>query len=554
MRNDKLSHEERDVVLNNESLHRYLVSLEKGRPETPRSWLYEKDATPEVTLDHWMKILKSLENGTDFEKEVFQFDTSQLEKWGPQGHVLPISKLMDVVEEGFKLGSSPKPKIFDSKDWKMAKSLLSRDLARRTGGALRPAPYSRVLDDMRARDTLESNSGWPLFARRNLPEVVSASVADAESGQWKTYPAIALFRNYNNKTRLVWMFPMSANLVEGSYFQPLQSSLINYDLRYPAIEQNGNSELAPWHGFEWCRRSISSVYNMPKEHLQPTLAASDFSSTDAHFTVHQTMEVFDVIKHCFQKRYWHGLEESLLHMQSIPLVVGEDSKITGLHGVSSGSNWTNFIETIFDMLLGEYVSITMKPSFANSPQYLSHERVWHAECRYAIGDDMLWYCHWFDEGFAAQLEDVGKAVGQVIKKEKTTNDPGKVKTLQRLFQRGYNRPDGYTRGVYSTIRALKSSVYPERFHKPKLWSSDMFCARQYMILENCVDHPLFEQFVKFVVHGQRDLIPFAKKSTHELDDILRKTKLLPGFNPTYNQERRDTSLGSFESIKIASKL
>jgi hypothetical protein len=348
---------------------------------------------------------------------------------------------------------------------------------------------------------------------------------------------------------------MSANLVEGSFFQPLQSALIKYDLRNPGILDAGLSEFAPWHGFEWCRRAISNVYNHDYSHtrLIPTLAASDFSSTDAHFTHWQTHEVFDVIKYCFQKQYWSALEESLMHMQSIPLVIGEDSQLTGLHGVSSGSNWTNFVETIFDILLGVYVDYFMQPSQSNSLDHTTN-RKWHARCKYAIGDDMLWYCDWYDEGFAEQLEEVGKAAGQVIKREKTTNDPGKVKTLQRLFQRGYNRSDGYTRGVYPTIRALKSSVYPERFHKPKLWSSDMFCARQFMILENCVDHPLFEQFVKFIVHGQKDLIPFSKKSAHELDEILRKTKLLPGFNPTYNQERRDTSLASFESIKIASKL
>lgn len=555
MRNDKLSREERDVIQNNENLHRYLVSLEKGRPETPRSWLYEQDESPEVTLNNWLEQLKVLENGSDFEKEVFHFDTSQLEKWGPQGRVLPIKQLMDIVEEGFKLGDPPRPAIFRSRDWEFAKDMVSRELARRTGGALRPAPYNRVIDDMRVRDTLESNSGWPLFATRKTPEVVSASVADAESGAWKNYPAIALFRNYNNKTRLVWMFPMSTNLVEGSFFQPLQSALLRYDLRFPLVVERGFSEFAPWHGFEWCRRSISRVYNdAPAGRFQPTLAASDFSSTDAHFTHWQTQEVFDVIKHCFQKQYWRALEESLMHMHSIPLVIGEDSQLSGLHGVSSGSNWTNFVETIFDIILGEYVEFTLAPSNARSQEYLSHDRVWHARCRYAIGDDMLWYCDWYDEGFSEQLEEVGKAVGQVIKAEKTTNDPGKVKSLQRLFQRGYNRPDGLTRGVYSTIRALKSSVYPERFHKPKLWSSDMFCARQFMILENCVDHPLFEQFVKFIVHGQRDLIPFAKKHPRELDEILRKTKLLPGFNPTYNQERRDTSLASFESIRIASQL
>lgn len=516
----KLTEKELSVISSNNGLQRYLESLLKGRKATPRSWLYEQQS-PEEVLENWKQKLSLLESGSTPEQEVFQFDTSQEEKWGPQGEVKPISDLMEIVEQGF--GSSPKPKAFSDKVWAAAKRVVTDALFAQGVQKLRPASYSHVIDDMRARDTLESNSGWPLFTRRNKPEVVASSIADAESGAWKEYPAIALFRNYNLKTRLVWMFPMSTNLVEGSYFQVLQSAMMKRGIEF----------LAPWTGFEEVRAIVTDRYDKGWY-----LMASDFSSTDAHFTLAATMEVCDVIEQCFQQPYRAGLRDSLIHMHKIPLVISPTEQMIGDHGVSSGSNWTNFIETIFDWILSEYVHLKRRGLSG----------------LYAIGDDMAWATRTYDKEFAHYLERVGKAVGQEIKADKTTNDQDKLKSLQRLFIRGYRRPDGLLRGVYSTIRALKSSVYPERFHDPRKWSSDMFCARQYMILENCVDHPLFEEFVKFVVHGQKDLIPFAHKSRGQLQRILRESKLLPGLNPTYNQERRDRSFAEFESIRIASTL
>nr|AVX53271.1 RNA-dependent RNA polymerase [Marmot picobirnavirus] len=551
MKTTSLTQQEREVIALNDSLGRYLESLSTGRAATPRSWLYEGDPTPEVTLDNWMRILGRLKTGTEYEREVYQFDISQLEKWGPQGQVAPLEDLMPIVEEGFMLADSKKPPVFNSQEWQDAKEATFWDL---NAFSLRPASYQHVLDDMRARDTLESNSGWPLFQRRNSKEVVAASISDAEDGSWKRYPAIALFRNYNQKTRLVWMFPMSTNLVEGSFFQPLQSAIIKSRTSW-----KWKGVFAPWFGFEACRKEITQVYRdmagVHKNDPNRTVAASDFASTDAHFTIWHTLEVYDIIKHCFQKQYWTALRESLVHMHSIPLVIGKDSQLAGLHGVSSGSNWTNFVETIFDIAFGHYVALTVGQHAPGGPITYQQERTildsdFMAKCMYAIGDDMTWLCDRYDEKFAELLEEAGREVGHVIKAEKTTNYYNKVKTLQRLFQRGYNRPDSQCRGVYSTVRALKSSVYPERFHKPKLWSSDMFCARQFMILENCVDHPLFEEFVQFVCRGQKDLIPFAKNPASKLKTITRETKLLPGFNPTYNQEKRDQALSTFQSVDV----
>lgn len=523
----KLPNEFLAVISKNDGLKAYLSNLKLGRNYTPRSWLYEQVKDPDDILKMWLQKLSVLERGDHFEQNVFQFDTSQMKKWGPQGGIAPIQDLMkEIIMPTFAGSHSPAPKAFDSKTWDSAKSTCYRDFQLANVGLLRPASYSSVVVDMRARDTLESNSGWPDFTRRNKPAVLKAALAAAADGEALTYPAIALFRNYNQKTRLVWMFPEAENILEGSFCQPLQSRIINSDL--------STWFYAPWKGFEEVRKVVTESYRVGK-----FLTASDFSSTDAHFQLSATRQAFEILQLLMQRRYSQDMWATLERMHSIPLLIGSDEMITGYHGVSSGSNWTNFIETIFDHIFSCYVQRKTR----------MHT---HGIC--AIGDDMLWESDKYDDALDRKLEQYGKEVGQLVNAEKVTNDPDKVKFLQRLFQRGYRRSDGLLRGVYSTVRALKSSVYPERFHKPQVWSSDMFCARQYMILENCVDHPLFEEFVKFVVEGQKDLIPFARKSETELDRITRQTKLIPGFNPTYNQEKRDSSLAEFESIKYARTL
>lgn len=487
----------RDVIRNNRGMELYLRSLAKGRPFTPRSWLYES-MEPDDVLHVWLRKLNPLAAGTEFERNVYQFDISQLEKWGPQGGIAPIDALLEEkVYPSFAEHSLVSG--FSSARWQRAKRRVKEEI-RRLGGynSLTPRSYSAVIDDMRSRDTLESNSGYPDFARRNLNSVRNNAIKAAENGSWKRYPAIILFRNYNNKTRPVWMYPMAANLVEGSFVQPLQDWIVKHQIAF----------FDPWVGFERVRRSVTHAYESGRY-----LAASDFTSTDEHFRMSATEEVFDVIKVFFPQRYHELLHESLVYMHNIPLIIGPDRMIKGEHGVSSGSNWTNFIETIFDWILGYYAD----------EEYVG---------LYGIGDDMTWASAQYSPTFADTLASAGEAVGQIIKAEKTTNDPNKVKSLQRLFQRGYMTKDGMVRAVYPTIRALKSMVYPERFHNPKLWSSDMFCARIFMILENCVDHPKFEEFVEWTVHGQKDLIPFAKQKPETLDRIQRETKLLPGFNPT----------------------
>lgn len=515
-------------------LRRYLEGLSQEHGHTPRSWLYDGDGDnpfmePDQVLHAWLDTLSTLEKSDDqLLRNVYQFDTSQIEKWGPQGGHAPIKELMPIIEEGYSMGNdASRTPAFGSSEWAEAKANIAKKYRAAGAVSLRPASYESVIEDMQVRDTLDSKSGWPQNMPRKDESVRAKAIADAESGKWREYPAIALFRNYNAKTRLVWMYPMATNLVEGSFFQPLQSVLMNSRL--------AESFFSPWKGFEQVRSVVTNAYRRGF-----VVSASDFSSTDAHFQKSATAEVADVIEQCFQFKYRAELRESLMHMHEIPLVIGLDTMEVGDHGVSSGSNWTNFVETVFDDILAEYYHILDS----------------QVKGLYGIGDDMSWISmtNWGDS-FKKQLEEIGASVGQQIKAEKTTSERDRVKTLQRLFQRGYFQENGtLLRGVYPTVRALKSCVYPERFHKPEEWDADMFCTRQFMILENCVDHPLFNEFVAFVCKGNRHLVPFAKQSASQLDAIQVRAKHVHGLTSTYNQEKRDQSLSSFASIRVAASL
>lgn len=530
----KLTEKLLKTIQEHESLKGYLSSLSSEKGSTPRSWLYDGEhgntfMQPDEVLKHWCAELDVLSKSTDQHlTNVYQFDTAQIEKWGPQGGHKAIDDLEDILMEGYRIEDSRKrTPAFSRREWREAKRIVTNKLWRAGARNLRPASYESVVDDMRARDTLDSKSGWPLHIPRKDPAAKQRAIEDAKSGEWRFQPAIALFRTYNNKTRLVWMYPMAVNLVEGAFFQPLQKVLMNSEL--------AETFFSPWKGFEQVRVRVTKAYARGF-----VVSASDFSSTDAHFQKSTSLEVSDVLEQCFQPQFRAALRESITYMHEIPLVIGLEYMLVGSHGVSSGSNWTNFIETVFDDILGEYAHILDKAVMA----------------LYGIGDDMAWMSMTrYGDDFKKWLEEIGLSVGQQIKAEKTTSERDKVKTLQRLFQRGYFQETGnYLRGVYSTIRALKSSVYPERYHKPEEWDGDMFSVRQFMILENCVDHPLFKEFVAFVCKGNHHLIPFAKRSRGYLEAAQRRANHVHGLTSTYNQEKRDSALSDFASIRIAASL
>lgn len=516
MRSIKLTSTLRKLVQENFSLSSYLRSLSRGREETPHSWLYE-NLPSETVLQQWIPKMESANNKSQFGQLFNQFDQKQIEKFGPQGRVPPISdpEVQDTIEPLFS------PTNYDSemalshyfdKAHEFAEVAFGRRLQTK-----RPKSFNTVIDNMRDRDTLSTNSGFPRFKSRQ--SVSGMEIQDAITGKAYEYPAIILFRHYNGKLRPVWMFPMSMNLIEFQYAQVIQENLATSRVDWI------RDYLTPWKGYDVVKQTLSEQW--PRE---GPIVGGDTTKMDAHMRPAQIRLFFEIVKWLFQESFWDSLHRCLLHICDIPLLYSEKEYYVGIHGLASGSGWTQLTETVLQLFMAWDAGVVGQ----------------------GIGDDF----YWISDMDAGQLVDYLEKFGLPANPEKQSVSMDTLTFLQRLNHQGFaSREDkACLGGYYPSIRALNSMLNPEKFHKPKDWDSDMFCIRNYMILENCVDNPCFDEFVKFVVKGQKDMIPFAQKKDSELSDIQKRSRLLPGLNPSYNQEKREKPLSSFASIKLAKRL
>lgn len=511
MRISLLNHDERNIVRHNNGLANYLNQLVKGREATPHSWLFERESS-QTTLNRWLKFLKPLERGNETERKIYAFDLKQVEKFGPQGGVPP-------VKEAMKTESFQEQYVKSS----VTARIVLRPLDRILGlSQLKYWTFEEIYNSMKKRGTLSTNSGWPLFKRRRL--AYSKDRAYAESGASYNFPAIILFRSYNGKLRVVWMYPQSQNLIEYTATNPLQDA-IKESSRYTT----------PWLGFEHVKKRFTELWN-----LHPFAFGGDTTAMDAHMQLPQLNCVGHMCATLFADPT--NMLQSLRHVSNIDLVVGPEQIIRDQqHGIASGSGWTQLSETIFQIgMFDKYIRDHSLPLTVDDGM--------------GIGDDYVWF---FDsQPKSEDITSLWEANGLPSKVEKQSNNANDCTFLQRLFIKGFfSRDDSKVLGgIYPTIRALNSLLNPENFHSPKVWNSDMFCTRVYEILENTVDHPLFEEFCRFVVKGQKDLLPFAKMAESKQNAAQISARLIPGFNPTYNQEKMDKPLSEFSSIKYVRSL
>nr|UAW00428.1 MAG: RNA-dependent RNA polymerase [Porcine picobirnavirus] len=505
----------RNLIVENSSLSSYLVNLNRGRPATPRSWLYE-DQSAEDVLAKWTKILVQANSKSPFADEFNQFDLKQVEKFGPQGHVPPISdpKAQEVIERLFisdEYDDSEALSRYFTSAHEFAKVLFGQRLCTK-----RPISFDQVKDDMLERDTLSTNSGFPRFIRRK--RAWKEEVQDAMSGKAFEYPAIILFRQYNGKLRPVWMYPMSMNLLEFTFTQPIQRALRN------SPTARVRQYLSPWEGYETVKATLTQQWK------NQVIVGGDTDTMDAHMKPAQMRLVYEIVKRLFQKKYWDQLWKIMARVNSIPLLISPTEMVVGTHGLASGAGWTQLSETVLQLFMAWYASTYGQ----------------------GIGDDLIWLINWDDK----QIVDYLGQFGLPANAKKQWISSVSTHFLQRMNHQGFFSRDNpaVLGGYYPTVRALNSLLNPEKYHSPKQWNKYMFCVRTYMILENCIDDPCFDEFLKFVVKGQSDLIPFAKMQPELIDKYQRQARLIPGLNPSYNQEKLTKPLSSFTSIKLAKQM
>jgi hypothetical protein len=174
-----------------------------------------------------------------------------------------------------------------------------------------------------------------------------------------------------------------------------------------------------------------------------------------------------------------------------------------------------------------------------------------------IGDDQLWFLegNWNDKNIKwitnIVVEEFDKA-GLPGNAEKQEVSLTKTTFLQRLCTSQWNgsQSDVVAAGVYSLVRNLTSQVFPERYHNEKDWDKYMFALRVIMIAENCNQHPLFAWYVKFCLNSNENVKEFVQLKDAVICRIQERAKKISNFLPTYNQEKQDQNILTFDTLKI----
>nr|UDL14507.1 MAG: putative RNA-dependent RNA polymerase [Picobirnavirus sp.] len=534
-------------IADNFNFQQALKRLAEGKPETPRSWVYE-DRDPAWILQSWESRLTLLEGG-DL-KKISEWDLSKSDKFSSQGAVAPFEERQHTLSEYWShLDDSP---IFHSQEWQKAKAMAVSSFGfNRTGT---PRLVEEVIKKGLSEDKYNTSSGDPLFLKRNTISAIEQALHAAKTGAWKSYYPVLGARASMGKTgpdaRWIFMFPMSVNLVEQTFQQVLQDYIRSKHIIF----------FTPWEGWDAVQMQLSSW--IPSEeafdHEKMLKFGCDYTKMDQHFNFHHAEQCYDVIKEYFQPRYWDDLYESI-HYTFFCDVVAPDYLISGPHAMPSGSGWTNFLETVFNFILLHYVAIKHGLGLGLAM---------------GIGDDQIWFPghptiiktgssayaaleltharkRFDDEQKLADfIVSIFKSVGLDANPEKQEVSYDMVSFLQRHAYTDWSPSGIKYAGVYPTIRALTSEIYPEFYHNEKDWTKNTFALRCLMILENCKYHPLFTDFCIFIAEGNKNIPEFCLSADADILLTRESAKKIRNFLPTYTQASLSMNPTHFESLRV----
>lgn len=325
--------------------------------------------------------------------------------------------------------------------------------------------------------------------------------------------------------RIIFMAAFGRNLTEQQYVFPLQEY----------CRKTGNEFFAPWDGFDRVQLIVDKYW-------RNTLKCGwDYTKMDQHFNIHHATECADVVKHFFKKEYQDGCVKNIMQVFTLPVVTSL-GYVDQEHGMPSGSGWTNFLETIFNLIFMRYLQLKYKLQIASAM---------------GIGDDQLWFLEgkwdskaidWIITTVTNEMERIGLP-GNPDKQEVSMIETG---FLQRHFVEGWKGNYGthVAAGVYPLVRNVTSQVYPERFHNEKEWTSEMFALRVIMIAENCFQHPAFKEYVSFIAKANSNIMEFVRMKDSEIQAVVESSKHISNFMPTYNQEKQNSSIFAFETFRL----
>ena len=259
--------------------------------------------------------------------------------------------------------------------------------------------------------------------------------------------------------------------------------------------------------------------------------STDFSSYDATLRSNWQQVGWNILKRYYQKEFHSGIDLIAEVFAQIGLVVSVSQTLTGMHGVPSGSVFTNWIDSVVHWVAQELIAARL------GSHRLSNSQI--------QGDDGLLVIPGVRD--PAQIESAYASLGFEANADKQFVGTDDCLYLQKYYHLEWDRG-----GMYPTYRALNSLCSQDRFFDPTVWGPEQVVVRSIMILENTADHPLAQEFFDFVQAGDKYRLGASWPGGIDAllsPTVIQKSESLAGFVPSYNQERRLHGIRQFATYR-----
>lgn len=472
----------------------FLSSIESGN-DVPLRSPFASFMSSESILSAWDGIYNS--NSFKLNAELKAIEFSNRRKYGPRSLAIPWDDRFEGVLEYF----SPQ------EETSVPAYQVSQPRRLRPLGILKAADYLKS----------NTNSGLPFVARKK--EVKFKVITNFSRLLERNDPCVLFTRTQeSNKTRNVWGYPIADTLNEMRYYRPFLEHQRRLNWRAallgPAAVDIAVTDLIK----SAMRRKLN-------------LVSLDFSSYDASVKFKLQECSFRYIKSHFQEIYSHEIDDIFYRFNTIPLIT-PSGILSGPHGVPSGSTFTNEVDSITQYLCAK--------DFGISDLDMNIQ-----------GDDGV-YCIQDAESLFNHFERYGLK----ISKEKSLVSSNSVVFLQNYHSPDYTDDEGLFAGIYSTYRALGRIIFPERydqFSDYEIEGADFYSIRTISILENCSNHPLFEELVRFVASIDKYSLKYSQRGLKKYCQYLLNSQGSDEIR-RYRRGNDVSGIENFKTVQLLSKL
>lgn len=457
-----------------------------------------KDVDPQSVLVEWDAIYEA--NRHKLNDTLISLEQSNRSKFGPRSIAKPWKDRISDVKKYFGLKQCRfKSPRFNYK-----------------GGPLRPIRITKAVNMLKNN----TSAGLPNYRKKIKDKPIM--VAEFHNMLSRQDPCIMFTRTQEgDKTRTVWGYPIADTLNEMMYYAPYLEVQKQKCWRSALI---GPVEVD---------RMITRIMKTSKD-LDLLLVSADFSAFDASVSKKLINAAFNYIKQSFQNEFHVNLDYIKERFSNIGILT-PSGVYEGTHGVPSGSTFTNEVDSIVQYLI------------AKSSGVVNNDELVQIQ-----GDDGVYAIR---EADFHRLSLAFKDAGLIFNESKSHISKDYVIYLQNLYHRDYADESGNIGGIYPIYRALNRLCFQERwtdFESYDLTGIDYYSIRSFSILENCKNHPLFEEFVKFIKSKDKYSLAFSKSGLHKYVELTNNS---PGTGSLLNHHYGNDVKGikSFKSYLIANK-